>query len=290
MKMLCTLRQRRLAQLSVEEASALPAALERHAKTCAECRDFLEDLRRIQRALPQAFAQEKPSSDFDSRLWAALQKQTQVSPRGWRSPYPVYVATMTMALSLAAIGYYSAHPKSEEVDKSAPFNPMPYASPMVAQAQTETPPLVTIKEDITPVRHRRTPKKRHSPSKIKAPLPAKEYIVKADAPKRQQITWTQVGSYYAAQGEYQDAATAYNFAYQQQRDPRLAFVAGQAAENAGDPIQALELFTKTLQPKPTDPHSDTPGKEKQNETSSPLHSIRNCSSFEREPESGATVS
>lgn len=63
-------------------------------------------------------------------------------------------------------------------------------------------------------------------------------------PKWQQ--WSQWGDYYASQGDYERAATAYGSAYAERPDPQLALAAGQAAENAGDVTRALSYYTRIL--------------------------------------------
>lgn len=290
MKIICMLRQRQLARLSVKSSATMPTTLKRHTHTCAECHHFYEDIRRIQQALPQALAREIPSTDFDNLLWARLQRQPQAPIRGWRSPYPLYMATMSAALCLVAVGYYYSNGLPEEsVTVVTPLYPPLREGTVVALTPAGNPIVPTTKQGLVPTPHHRRTRKKQLTPKAKNTTPTHHYVVAVKAPAHPQVTWAQVGSYYAAQGEYRDAATAYTFAYQQQRDPRLAFVAGQAAENAGDPIQALELFTQTLQPKLDNPNSDKPGKDKHDETSSPLHSIRNCSSAERTVESIATI-
>lgn len=288
MKMLCALIQSRLARKSVEEARALPKPLERHTAKCAECRAFWEDMQRLQAALPQVLVQENPSSDFDDRLWARLQQAPPASPQGWRSSYSLPIATAAAALGVLAFGYYSVRerPGAESgYAKTSP--PQERKRLVVALHQGERPPLIKVQDVAPPARRRHSPKRRRSAGKLKTPPPSKGYVV-VKAPARP--TWAQVGYYYAAYGEYQSAASAYARAYQQQGDPRLAFVAGQAAENAGDPIQALELFTHTLTSKPAPSDSERIRKEKHNETRSLLRPLRNCSAFERESEPSATIS
>lgn len=59
-------------------------------------------------------------------------------------------------------------------------------------------------------------------------------------------SWTEVGAYYASNGDYRHAAAAYSRAAEVTGDPSVAFAAGWTAEASGDIVGAIEHYGRLL--------------------------------------------
>jgi hypothetical protein len=129
-------------ELGLEER----ASVDRHLAGCEDCRDELEALRRLARALAEDSVPPVPA-DLEARIGSRLDEATVVRPRRWRFALPATVAATLGALGLLValqwregrIGVPTAPPpaptpaaesKTDELEKATrSYTPAPRARP-----------------------------------------------------------------------------------------------------------------------------------------------------------------
>jgi hypothetical protein len=136
-------------ELGLEER----ASVDRHLAGCEDCRDELEALRRLARALAEDSVPPVPS-DLEARIGRSLDGATVVRPRRWRFALPATVAATLGALGLLVALQWregrmgvpdvlapaptpAPEAKTEDLDKAMPS----YApTPRVLPEQVPAPP------------------------------------------------------------------------------------------------------------------------------------------------------
>jgi hypothetical protein len=144
-------------ELGLEER----ASVDRHLAGCADCRDELEALRRLARALSEDSVPPVPA-DLEERIGRRLDAATVVRPRRWR-----FVVPATVAATLGALGLLVAL-QWREGRIGVPTAPTPASAPASA------PVPESKKQELDKAMPSYAPTPRVLPEELPAPTPMKE--------------------------------------------------------------------------------------------------------------------
>ncbi|HLK60256.1 MAG TPA: hypothetical protein VKU00_27080 [Chthonomonadaceae bacterium] len=253
MKLLCLWNERHLSRLAVA-GRTLPegSRLADHIRHCPDCRRMWQEFSLLTTALPAALADPLPMPRCSLPTLPARHTRRPVLRMSLAT---LAVSGLLLATWIGAT--YGVRPKGSghpsavvkvfgtptpsplaqaaAVQKGDPARPQPnaekhsHAAPPCdcppAESETALPKLATLEDAPIP----RASTSNEVPEAISAE------------------DWGKLGTLYAVNGDYADAADAYGRAYEAQPDPDLALAAGQSAESAGEVNEALAYYLHALE-------------------------------------------
>jgi hypothetical protein len=267
----CHKKQKRLTHLAAE-AKELTPLLQEHIDRCEGCSVYWREITSITKALKQQVLPVAPSDDFNQRLWQRWQEAQYGTPHIplRRNSALRWGAVATLFVGVA-IWRATSHSKTENQaitpvqgftvvnNLSLPVKPTPVPTKQ-GILDTQKPHQIAFKPP--KIRRTRTTKRRNTKPIFKPEL----QLVRNVPRQRPTWTWAQVGTWYAAQGEFANASRAFGRAWAENPTPQTAFVAGEAAELSGDTMQALDYYSRSLMTQP-ETEKSSERKDKQDDSS-----------------------
>jgi hypothetical protein len=277
MKLKCLLLRRELerAALAPDSEDCTPTVAQ-HLVKCADCRGYVHDVRRMGGEISAAFQVPEAGSSFLPIVWQRIDRAQPSSPSLW-SPTALAVAA-AVALTAFVVGTKLLAPATEPSQVvSAPdrhqsnqrvASNQSGGDGVTASGQTDRQsPKVRAGErrpkaarrkataaiSHAQVRRHRKRARREAAPRIQTTGIKRQMVRNGDARQKQTAArpkWVSWGAWFETRGDYLHAATAYGQAYQEQKDPTLAFAAGRSAECGGDIAQAVDYYAQLLSRKP----------------------------------------